>query len=218
MNIIIPREENVDSIIIDLRDVVNGMELQDDSRVKKGVDISEPAEYTAFLFYIPRHLFVNEGQNADYDTIVKNIQERNVPKVEEYVQNIDSLKELMIANENNIPLFEHTQNLQDFFDLYGYKIIELPKNKTIIVGAPLWKNSVQLISVKTTSPFKEQGDYYGKVNEVEGLGICDLDFVRQIKEYIDGYGVEEMEREFKQFSRQSKREKIRLQEGGDYER
>lgn len=34
MNIIVPREENVDSVIIDLRDVVNGMELQDDAHKK----------------------------------------------------------------------------------------------------------------------------------------------------------------------------------------
>lgn len=217
MNIIVPREENVDSVIIDLRDVVNGMELQDDAHRKFGEDILKPAEYTAYLFYIPRHLFVNKGQNADYDTIVKNIQEQNIPKVEKYIEDIDFFRELIRLDERNRPAFEHTKNLQRFFDFYGYKIIELPKNKAIIVGAPLWSNSVQLIRIKTSAPFKNDEKHYGKVNDVVGVGISDHGFALNLKDYVDGYGMDKIS--FKQYSRMSKREKARLdQDERGYER
>ena len=216
MNFIVPREECVDSVIVDLRDVAGGWELLDHSLPKKGDDVLKPAEYTAYIFYIPRHLFVNKGQNADYDTIVRNIRERNIPKVEKYVDNLDFFRELIETDERNKPAFEHTKILYDYFDNHRYNIIELPKDKFIIVGAPLWEYSVQLILVKTFSPFIGQEDYYGKVTSVQSMGICDLEFARQFKAYKDGYGVGI--RNFKQFSRQSEREKTCFQESDEYER
>lgn len=186
MNIIIPREENVDSIVVDLRDVVNGSELQDDSFRKKNEDILSPADYTAYIFCVPRQYFVNDGQNSDYDTIVKNIKNGNILKVEKYI--IDVVESITKLNKNDKVNFAHFKNLFLHFNPSQCKIIPLAENQTLIVGAPLWRHSVQLISVKTVSPFENDEDY-GKVCEIKGEGICDEKFAFEIENYEPGHNV-----------------------------
>mgnify|MGYP005777468647 CR=1 FL=1 len=187
MNIIVPIEENVDSVVVDLRDIVRGKELQDDSFRKKNEDIFHPADYTAYIFCVPRQYFVNDGQKADYNTIVKNIQSDNISDAENYM--IEVIESILKTNKNDRVNFNHFINLFKNFNPKHCKIIPLKANQNIIVGAPLWRHSVQLISVKTTSPFKDKEDEYGKVCSIEGVGVCDERFACEIENYEPGYNV-----------------------------
>ena len=192
MNIIVPEEENVDSVVLDIRSLSQGEYLGDDTF--RDENSFTPSQYTAFLFYIPRNLFVNKGQKADFKTICANIKANKIPKVREYVKCTEFLEQMSNICPSLAHLWAHTSLLRLAFDPEHIEVIMLPKNKRLLVPAPLGKDAVQLIEVSTSSPFPQKESYYGKVCHVENSGVCltaDLDrLVKRINKRLENLDLE----------------------------
>ena len=170
MNIIIPEDEKVSDVIFDLRDFPG---IEKDLWKKKSA-------FTKYLFYVPREMFVNDGESASFEQIVKNIKEDKIPKVKEHISNIKKLEDVMAKNDDNLSNFLHTLFLTssfDFFDKLKKNFIKLPSDEVFAVPVELTDEGLtHIIYVGLTDPSKDlrTNEQYQKMCEIKDVQLDNI--------------------------------------------
>lgn len=159
MNIIIPKSPEIDHMVLDFRDALEGTEMT--YRPGDENDLSN------WVVVVPKRFM----KNSDGKFTLEN-----------YVRMKQDFGDILSDN--------HLRNLQKSLHK-GCQVIVIPKgNKSITVGAPLWKYSEQLITVLVKDPNKELGETRQFLDIVDG-GMLSLDSNYHPKDYVRGNNVAE---------------------------
>jgi len=158
MNIIIPRSPNVDHMVLDFRDALEGVEMS----FKPG----DTDDLSNWVVVVPKSIM----KDSDGKFTLEN-----------YVHMKQYFSDYLCD--------KHLKNLQKSLHK-GCVVITIPKEeKSITVGAPLWKNSEQLITVLIKDPNPELGETRKFIDVVDS-GICSLKDIYRPKDYVVGNKVQ----------------------------
>jgi len=173
MNIIIPKDESVGYFVLDLRDALEGAEMRFDN--------GENSLPECVLVIPKKYLTIKENGEYSFKLLNKYFKEM-VDK--DYCADIKFAltklvnTELSLKKDINVIIMEKGEN-------------------SIIVAAPLWKSSVQLIEVIIKNPITELGETE-KFIDVTDAGCCScadlLDIVpdcrmgKDVEQFIANYG------------------------------
>jgi len=164
MNIIIPEDEKIEYFVLDLRDALEGTEM---GYIKELGTIPEN------VLIIPKKYLKMKGKRVD------------IASIELYFK--DTAKNLKYLNNKDF-FFTKAINFDNSRKL-GVKIIRVKDGiDSVLVGAPLWNSSVQIIEV--LFKYEIVGD--GKFIDVVNAGIMPIGMANaKLKNYYDGVGVGE---------------------------
>ena len=156
MNIIVPKDEKVGYFVLDLRDALEGREMN-----FYGKEDALPE----WVVVVPKK-YLQVTEKGDYNfKLLRNY-------IREELENMDN-------HPQRDFIIERLMNIEMSLRM-GKKVITIPKGKDCVtVSAPLWNSSVQLIDVVIKNPiFPSEGNE--KYIDVTDAGICDAEKVLEV--------------------------------------
>lgn len=177
MNIIVPEDDSIDMVVIDLRDALMGTELVYDAE-KGGI-----AEYTIFC---SKKDLVKPGEEPTAENVLKHLKNGDYSCLKSYIRGYcDTAKMLINYHPHYRYKLRVINNIK--YSLENIKPFSIkPDEKSVFVTAPLFRNSTQFMEVRvetTPAVLCPQGEQYLAVYDA---GACPNERLREIEEkYID---------------------------------
>lgn len=176
MNIIIPEDSSVEYVIIDLRDSLNGDELNAYSKhngLPENVFLVNKKVF-AKGEHIPTAKKIGDAILTDGGWLADVVLNQTAAATQPECEYIYERLEKIMYNES-------------------YSIITMPKDKRrIYVGAPLWKSSVQLLEIEIEDvPGEFLDGEEQKFIKLSDGGIAPIDMAYQVcdNDFYPGFGV-----------------------------
>lgn len=177
MNIIVPEDDSVEMVVIDLRDALMGTELSYAAE-KGGV-----AEYTIFC---TKKDLVAPGEEPTAENVLKRLQRGDYSCLRTYIKEYcQTAKALIQFHPHYRYKLRVIDNLK--YSLEGIKTFTIrPDEKSIYVTAPLFRNSSQFMEVKVENTPLELCPQGERFLAVYDAGACPNEKLREVeREYLD---------------------------------
>lgn len=199
MTIVIPEDENINEIVIDVRDVLAGVELQFDAEKEFQTVFTNRNELYNNAF-VSEFVFTIQKSDFDFplneDSFIQNLKKVG-KKIKAMILDILNLKfrkmrttlkgdieKNYYANKKNEEsksfcfnrrFLKHIKEQYcNIVDSTLSQIIIMKKGEKVILGEKLWKSSVQLVAVSSVNTGKKLGlDNNGLKNvKITEVGMC----------------------------------------------
>ena len=173
MNIIVPEDDKIGMVVIDLRDALMGEELAYDAD-KGGV-----AEYT--IFCLKKDL-VKPGEEPTAENVLRHLKNGDYSCLENYIKGYcRTAKELVDYHPHYRYKLRVINNIR--YSIENIKPFSIkPEEEKILVTAPLFRNSTQFLEVRvetTPAVLCPQGERFLAVYDA---GACPNERFREIEE------------------------------------
>ena len=167
MNIVVPKDDKVGSVFFDFRDVLGRVEMPYLS------DRDGVGEYTHF---IPKKYLVYPGEAPTAENVLRHLRERDYTPLS---INMDDIKAHLYSDDRGMQrMLRNFKNSMRDVNIYELEQDE----KSILVGAPLFRASIQLFEVEVKLNPEGLSRLEEKFLNVENAGACPEQVIEEIVE------------------------------------